>query len=196
MPAIGSLIQFGSLEPVVIYFSPEALQNNDFQTICSKEEEKQIDDADEGWTLVTRRKKRKQNFSQKESRSYREYRRTGKSQRRKARKNLRKLLPIIEESEELPRSRQPITLKDFFSENFSMEIVPCHTIGTTDDDTFPSNSIEVTPKPEDLLSLGINDLLTLSQEAKDTIMEILKNDDVSTIATSPTKAYDSYCISI
>ncbi|TYK08098.1 ty3-gypsy retrotransposon protein [Cucumis melo var. makuwa] len=56
--------------------------------------------------------------------------------------------------------------------------------------------MEVTPKLEDLLSLGINDLLTLSREVNDTIIEILKNDDVSTIVTSPTKTCDSCFISI
>ncbi|TYJ95714.1 ty3-gypsy retrotransposon protein [Cucumis melo var. makuwa] len=51
LSATRSLIQFGLLEPVVIYSSPEALQNNDSQTVCSKEEEKQVEDANEGWTL-------------------------------------------------------------------------------------------------------------------------------------------------
>ena len=77
-----------------------------------------------------------------------------------------------------------------------MEIVSCHTTSTTEEDAFPSNAMEETPKPEDLLPLGINDLLTLSREVKDTIIEILKNDDVSTIVTSPTMAYDSSCMSI
>ena len=40
LSATKSLIQFGLLEPVVIYSSPEALQNNDLETLCSKEEEK------------------------------------------------------------------------------------------------------------------------------------------------------------
>ncbi|KAA0061108.1 ty3-gypsy retrotransposon protein [Cucumis melo var. makuwa] len=113
LPAIGSLIQFGSLEHVVIYFSPEALQNNDFHTICSKKEEK----------------------------------RRGKSQRRKTRKNARKLLPIVEESEELLRPQKPITLKDFSPENFPMEVVLCHTISTTKDYASPSNLMEIAPKP-------------------------------------------------
>ena len=55
--------------------------------------------------------------------------------------------------------------------------------------------MEAAPKPEELLSLDINDLLSLSREVKDTI-EILKNDDVSTIAASPTKVCDSCYISI
>ncbi|KAA0057580.1 ty3-gypsy retrotransposon protein [Cucumis melo var. makuwa] len=38
LSAIGSLIQFGSLEPVVIYSSPEDLQNNDFWADGPKEE--------------------------------------------------------------------------------------------------------------------------------------------------------------
>ncbi|KAA0034814.1 ty3-gypsy retrotransposon protein [Cucumis melo var. makuwa] len=196
LSAIGSLIQFGSLEPVVIYSSPEDLQNNDFRADGPKEEEKQVDNVEEGWTLVMRRKKRKQSFSQKESGSCRTYRSKGKSQRRNTRKNLRKFLPIIEESEGLSRPRRPIILKDFFPKNFPMEIVSCHTTSITEEDAFPSNAMEETPKPEDLLPLGINDLLTLSREVKDTIIEILKNDDVSTIVSSPTEVYDSCCMSI
>ena len=79
LPAIWSLIQFGSLEPIIIYSLSEALQNNELQTVGSKEEEMQVKDVDEGWTLVTRQKKRKQNFVKKESRSYRKYKRKGKS---------------------------------------------------------------------------------------------------------------------
>jgi len=58
------------LEPVVIYSSLEDLQNNNFRADGPKEEEKQVDNVEEGWTLVTRRKKRKQSFSQKEFGSY------------------------------------------------------------------------------------------------------------------------------
>ncbi|KAA0044960.1 uncharacterized protein E6C27_scaffold74G002660 [Cucumis melo var. makuwa] len=50
--------------------------------------------------------------------------------------------------------------------------------------------------PSQRIFFLINDLLTLSQEVKDTIIEILKNDDVSTIVTSPTKECDSCCMSI
>ncbi|KAA0055891.1 uncharacterized protein E6C27_scaffold438G00090 [Cucumis melo var. makuwa] len=77
LSAIWSLIQFGSLEPVVIYSSSKDLQNNDFRADGPKEEEKQVDNVEEGWTLVTRRTKRKQSFSQKESGSYRTYRSKG-----------------------------------------------------------------------------------------------------------------------
>ena len=62
--------------------------------------------------MVTCRKKHKQKFSKTEFRLYREYKRKGKSLRKKTRKNARKLLLIIEESEELHRPRQPITLKE------------------------------------------------------------------------------------
>ncbi|KAA0063077.1 ty3-gypsy retrotransposon protein [Cucumis melo var. makuwa] len=196
LSAIGSLIQFGSLELVVIYSLPEDLQNNDFRADDPKEEEKQIDNVEEGWTLVTRRKKHKQSFFQKESGSYRTYRSKSKSQRRNTRKNLRKFLPIIEESEGLSRPRRPIILKDFFPKRFPMEIVSCHTTSTTEEDAFPLNAMKETPRPEDVLPLGINDLLTLSREVKDTMIEILKNDDVSTTVTSPTKACDSCCMSI
>ncbi|TYK06432.1 uncharacterized protein E5676_scaffold163G001350 [Cucumis melo var. makuwa] len=53
LSAIGSLIQFGSLEPVVIYSSPEDLQMKDFRADGPKEEEKQVDNVEEGWTLDT-----------------------------------------------------------------------------------------------------------------------------------------------
>ncbi|KAA0025450.1 ty3-gypsy retrotransposon protein [Cucumis melo var. makuwa] len=167
LSAIGNLIQFGSLKSVVIYSSPEDLQNNDFQADGPKEEEKQVDNIEEGWTLVMRRKKRKQSFFQKESGSYWKYRSKGKSQRRSTRKNLRKFLSIIEESEGLSRPRRSITLKDFFPKNFSIEIVSCHITSTTEEDAFPSNAMEETPKPENLLPLGINDLLTISREVND-----------------------------
>ncbi|KAA0060608.1 ty3-gypsy retrotransposon protein [Cucumis melo var. makuwa] len=45
LSAIGSLIQFGLLEPVIIYSSPEDLQNNDFRADGPKEEEKQVDNV-------------------------------------------------------------------------------------------------------------------------------------------------------
>ncbi|KAA0064054.1 ty3-gypsy retrotransposon protein [Cucumis melo var. makuwa] len=152
LPATGSLIQFGSLEHVVIYSLSEALQNNDFQTVCFKEEEKQLNDADEGWIPIMLQKKHKKISSKKNS-----------------------------------ACTESIGGRDFFPENFPMEIVSCHTINTTEDDASPSNSMKVTPKLEDLLFLGINDLLSLSREVKDTIIKILKNDDISTIAASPTK---------
>ncbi|TYK25808.1 ty3-gypsy retrotransposon protein [Cucumis melo var. makuwa] len=101
----------------------------------------------------------------------------GNVSKKKDKKELEKA-STIEESEELPRSRQPITLKDLFPENFPMEIISCQTISTIEDDVFPSHPMEVTPKPEYFLSLGINDLLTLSRKVKDTIIKILKNDDV------------------
>ena len=40
LPATGSLIQFGSLESVVIYYLPEAVENNDLKIVYFKEEEK------------------------------------------------------------------------------------------------------------------------------------------------------------
>ena len=47
LPATRSPIQFRSLDPIIIYFSLKALQNNDLQTVGYKEEEKQIEDIDE-----------------------------------------------------------------------------------------------------------------------------------------------------
>ncbi|KAA0041804.1 ty3-gypsy retrotransposon protein [Cucumis melo var. makuwa] len=48
LPATQSLIQFGSLESIIIYSSLEILQNNNLQTVYSKGEEKKVEDADEG----------------------------------------------------------------------------------------------------------------------------------------------------
>ena len=123
---------------------------------------------------MTRRKKYKQNSATKETCSYREYRRKSKYQRRKTRKNARKFQPITEESEELPRPRQPITLLDFFPENFPIEIASCHAVSTTEDDASPSYHVETTTKSEELPSFGVNDLLSLPQKNKDTILEMLK----------------------
>ena len=108
----------------------------------------------EGWTLVTRRKKRKQNYAKKESRSYREYTKKCKSQRRKTRKNARKFQPITEESEELPRPRQPITMNNFFSENFPIEIALCHAVSTTEDDASPSYHVEAALSQRNFLLLA------------------------------------------
>ncbi|KAA0057579.1 uncharacterized protein E6C27_scaffold497G00510 [Cucumis melo var. makuwa] len=77
-----------------------------------------------------------------------------------------------------------------------MEIVSCHTTSTTEEDAFPLNAMKETPRPEDVLPLSINDLLSLSRDVKDTIVEILKNDDVSTTVTSPTKVCDFCCMLI
>ena len=42
IPTTKSLIQFESLEPISIYSSSKALQNDDLQTIGFKEDEKQV----------------------------------------------------------------------------------------------------------------------------------------------------------
>ena len=136
---------------------------------------------------MTHRKKHKQYSATKESRSCREYRRKSKYHRRKTRMNARKFQPITEESEELPRPRQPITLMNFFPKNFQIEIASCHAIGTTKEDVSPSYPVEVATKPEELPSFDVNDFLSLLREIKDTIIEMLKNDDVSTIAAPQTK---------
>jgi len=104
--------------------------------------------------------------------------------------------PIIEESEELPRSRQPITLGDFFPKSFSGETVACHVINATEEDGAPSNTAEATTRPEELPSFSINDLLSLPQETKDALVEILKGDSRPTASTSQADTCASCCIAI
>ena len=144
MFATGSLIQFGSLEPIIIYPALKATGRIDFQKTYLQDKEERVEDIDEEWTLVTRRKKHKQSFTKKESRSYRSHKRRSKTQKRKTRSSMKRPRPIIEESEELPRSRQPITLGDFFPKSFSGETVACHVISATEEDGAPSNTTEAT----------------------------------------------------
>ena len=59
-------------------------------------------------------------------------------------------------------------------------------------DASPSYPVEAATKQEELPSFGINNLLSLPREIKDTIIEMLKNDDDSTIYASQTKACDSF----
>ncbi|TYK19184.1 ty3-gypsy retrotransposon protein [Cucumis melo var. makuwa] len=49
--------------------------------------------------------------------------------------------------------------------------------------------MKVTTKPKDLLSLGINDLLTLSREVKDTIIEGIRKVDADTKPFSKTESH-------
>lgn len=77
-----------------------------------------------------------------------------------------------------------------------MKIVSCHTDSTIEDDASSSSSTEATTKSNEFPSLGINDLLALPREIKDTIIKILKNNGVLTVSTSQTKVGDSCCVSI
>ena len=56
--------------------------------------------------------------------------------------------------------------------------------------------MEATTKPEELPSFGINDLMSLMRGIKVITIEILKNDDVSTISTSQMKTCDFSCTSM
>ncbi|KAA0051584.1 retrotransposon gag protein [Cucumis melo var. makuwa] len=68
-----SLVQFGTFEPVVVQFHQEVALED------SQEKERLIEEDDEGWIIVTRRKKRKLTSIQKEHRFYRNYRRGNKA---------------------------------------------------------------------------------------------------------------------
>ncbi|KAA0056396.1 retrotransposon gag protein [Cucumis melo var. makuwa] len=59
-----SLVQFGTFEPVVVQFHQEVAPED------SQETERLIEEDDEGWTIVTHRKKRKSIPIQKETRFY------------------------------------------------------------------------------------------------------------------------------
>lgn len=48
----------------------------------------------------------------------------------------------------------------------------------TEDDSIPSNHAEATVKLEELPAFSINDLLSLPWETNNTLIDILKDDDV------------------
>ena len=63
MFATGSLIQFGSLEPIIIYPALKATGEDRSSESELTEKEAQVENVDGGWTLVTCRKRHKQNFT-------------------------------------------------------------------------------------------------------------------------------------
>src|ERR1051325_3086464 len=131
-PTTGCLIRFGSFDPILIQFPLESQDTVDSSTANPPQAEDFQDDADEGWTLVTRRKKRSQSYARKEARLFRDYKRKSKSQKKKGRKHVRKPQPIKEESMEPPRLHRPINLLEFFPKDFAAITVACYTISAAE----------------------------------------------------------------
>lgn len=66
---IGKLIQFETFKPAMIWFqSKKRFARNNLPDRKNQEKSEQIEDENEGWTLVTRPKKLKKNPIYKESR--------------------------------------------------------------------------------------------------------------------------------
>ncbi|KAA0059902.1 retrotransposon gag protein [Cucumis melo var. makuwa] len=126
------LEEFGTLELVVVRFHQEVAPED------SQETERLIEEDDEGWTIVTHRKKRKSTPIQKEPRFYRNYRRGNKAQKNKKKKKTRKLKLMHEEDKDFPRTQRLVTLVDFFPTRFlddhqdeNLGVVACHAINAT-----------------------------------------------------------------
>ncbi|TYK26751.1 retrotransposon gag protein [Cucumis melo var. makuwa] len=107
-----SLVQFRTFEPIVVQFHQEVAPED------SQEKERSIEEDDEGWTVVTRRKKRKSTPIPKESRFYRNYIRGNKAQKNKKKKKTRKLKLVHEVDKDFPRTQRLVTLAEFFPTRF------------------------------------------------------------------------------
>ncbi|TYK28245.1 ty3-gypsy retrotransposon protein [Cucumis melo var. makuwa] len=137
------LEKFGTFEPVVVQFHQEVAPED------SQEKERSIEEDDEGWIVVTHRKKRNSTPIQKESHFYRNYRRGNKAQTKKKKKKTRKLKLVYEEDKDFPRPQRLVTLADFFPTRFLCEhqdenpgVVACHTINATKEESIPLRSLE------------------------------------------------------
>ncbi|MCQ7416343.1 hypothetical protein NP118_23335 [Salmonella enterica] len=73
--SVASLIQFGTLEPIVIWLQQESARD------IFQDQLESVENEDEGWTLVTRRKKQKKHSVQREPHMFRNYRRKNMSQK-------------------------------------------------------------------------------------------------------------------
>ncbi|KAA0062536.1 ty3-gypsy retrotransposon protein [Cucumis melo var. makuwa] len=193
-----SLVQFGTFEPVVVRFHQEVALED------SQENERLIEEDDEGWIIVTRRKKRKSTPIQKEHRFYRNYRRGNKAQKNKKKKKTRKLKLMHEEDKDFPRTQRLVTLADFFPTRFlgdrqdeNSGVVECHAINATEEESISLRSLEEEGVSKDLSRFNVNDLLSLSQETKTILINALLNSAASS-SSSPTVTYEStsYCMSI
>ncbi|KAA0042067.1 retrotransposon gag protein [Cucumis melo var. makuwa] len=163
-----SLVQFGTFEPVVVQFHQEVAPED------SREKERSIEEDDEGWIVVTRRKKRKSTSIQKESRFYRNYRRGNKAEKNKKKKKTQKLK---------------------FDENLG--VVACHAINATEEESIPLRSLEEEEVSKDLSRFNVDDLLSLPQKTKIILINALLNSAASS-SSVPTTTYEStpYCMFI
>ncbi|KAA0035943.1 ty3-gypsy retrotransposon protein [Cucumis melo var. makuwa] len=192
-----NLEEFGTFEPVVVRFHQEVAPED------SQEKERLIEEDDEGWTIVTRRKKRKSTPIQKEPCFYRNYRRWNKAQKNKKKKT-RKLKFMHEEDKDFPRTQRLVTLADFFPTRFLGDhqdenpgVVACHAINATEEESIPLRSLEEEEVSKDLSRFNVDDLLSLPQETKTILINALLNSAASSLS-APTATYEStpYCMSI
>ena len=191
----GCLIRFGSFDPVFVQFSQESQDAVDSPQVNLQQKDDPQNDADEGWTLVTRRKKRGQTYAKKEARLFRDYKRKSKSQRKKGRKIMRMPQPVREESMEPSRVRQPITLLEFFPKDFAEVTVACHTISAAEEESTTKELAEETPKLEGSPSFSLNELLTLPQESKEALIVMLRGENTSSVSTPQYNNHADCCIS-
>lgn len=193
-----SLVQFGTFEPIVVQF---------FQEISYEDpqgEKRPIEEDDEGWIVVTHRKKRQSIPTQRESRSYQNYRRGNKTQKNKKKKKTHKLKLVHNEDMNFSRPQRLVTLADFLPKSFlcdhqdeDPEVVACHAINTTEEEIIPPRSLEGEGVSKDLSRFNVEDLLSLPQETKTILIDALLNSRASSSST-PTMTYESgsYCMSI
>ncbi|KAA0051454.1 ty3-gypsy retrotransposon protein [Cucumis melo var. makuwa] len=167
-----SLVQFETFEPVGVQFHQEVAPED------SQEKERLIEEDDEEWTVVTRRKNRKSTPIRKEPRFYRNYRRGNKAQKNKKKKKTRKLKLVNKEDKDFRRTQRLVTLADFFPTRFLCDhqnenpgVVACHAINATEEESI---------------------LRSLEEE------ECQKTYRAASSSSAPTATYEStpYCMSI
>ncbi|KAA0036540.1 uncharacterized protein E6C27_scaffold191G00420 [Cucumis melo var. makuwa] len=109
-----------------------------------------------------------------------------------------------EEDKDFPRTQRLVTLADFFPTRFlsdhqdeNPEVVACHAINATDEESIPLRSLEVEGVSKDLSRFNVDDLLSLPQETKTILINALLN-SVASSSSAPTATYERnpYCMSI
>ncbi|KAA0033245.1 uncharacterized protein E5676_scaffold9G00020 [Cucumis melo var. makuwa] len=109
-----------------------------------------------------------------------------------------------EEDKDFPRTQRLVTLADFFPTRFLGDhqdenpgVVACHAINATDEKSIPLRSLEEEGVSKDLSRFTVDDLLSLPQETKTILINILLNSAASSLS-APTVTYEStpYCMSI
>ncbi|KAA0051508.1 ty3-gypsy retrotransposon protein [Cucumis melo var. makuwa] len=186
-----AMIMSEALSPRLIFEQKESLVQS-------------IEEDDEGWTVVTRRNKRKSTPIQKEPRFYRNYRRGNKAQKNKKKKKTPKLKLVDEEDKDFPRTQRLVTLADFFPTRFLCDhqdenpgVVACHAINATKEESISLRSLEEEGVSKYLLRFNVDDLLSLPQETKTILINALLSSAASS-SSAPTVTYESttYCMSI
>ncbi|KAA0037267.1 ty3-gypsy retrotransposon protein [Cucumis melo var. makuwa] len=155
-----NLKEFGTFEPVVVQFHQEVAPED------SRENEISIEEDDEGWIVVTSRKKRKSTPIQKESSFYINYARGNKAQKNKKKKKTQKLK--LDES---------------------LGVVACHAINATEEESIPLRSLEEEGVSKDISRFNVDDLLSLPQETKTILINALLNSAASS-SSAPTATYE------